>query len=121
MGSLGAAMDAARLDLPDARNRDGVLLGLLRTRLGRLVVLGSRGERFADAVARRHSAIAFSRGDGETKFAQGVDHPACNTHFLAFIDRYVPGAIRGVDLGPYLLERSCARPVHSGNPDGVHR
>jgi cytochrome c-type biogenesis protein CcmF len=38
---LGAALDAGGLDLSHARDRDGILLGLLRTRLGWLVVLGS--------------------------------------------------------------------------------
>ncbi len=40
-----------------ARHRDGLVLGLLRTRLGRLVVLGPGRERFADAVAGRHRAV----------------------------------------------------------------
>ena len=47
LGALGAAVDPRRLDLPDARHRDGLLLGLLRARLGRLVVLGSGRERLA--------------------------------------------------------------------------
>src|SRR3569833_233132 len=106
MGALGTAMDATCLEMPDARNRYGLILGVLRTRLGRLVVLGPRRERFTDALACRYGAVAFSRGDGEAKFAQGVDDPACDTHFLAFIDRHFPGAIGSADLGPYLLERS---------------
>ena len=59
LGALGAAVDAGRLDVPHARHRDGLVLGLLRARLGRLVVLGSGRERLADAVARRHRAAAF--------------------------------------------------------------
>ena len=47
LGALGAAVDAGRLDLPDARHRHGLLLGLLRARLGRLVVLGPGRERLA--------------------------------------------------------------------------
>ncbi len=54
-----AALDARRLGLPHARHRDGLVLGLLRARLGRLVVLGSGRERLAHAVARRHRAAAL--------------------------------------------------------------
>ena len=76
LGALGAAVDAGRLDLPDARHRDGLVLGLLRARLGRLVVLGPGRERLADAVARRHRAVAFRAGDGKARGAEGLDHPA---------------------------------------------
>ena len=113
MGALGAAVDAAGLDVPDGRHRDGLLLGLLRTRLGRLVVLGSGGERLADAVARRHRAVAFGGGDGKAQCAQGLDHPARHPHLLAVADRHVPGALGGADLGPHLLDRSGARACSS--------
>ena len=59
LGALGAAVGARRLDVPDARHRHGLVLGLLRARLGRLLVLGPGRERLADAVARRHRAAAF--------------------------------------------------------------
>ena len=103
LGALGAAVDAARLDVPDARHRDGLLLGLLRARLGRLVVLGSGGERLADALARRHRAAAFGGGDGKAQCAEGVDHPAGDPHLLAVADRHLPGALGRADLGPHLL------------------
>ena len=95
VGALGAAVDAARLDVPDGWHRDGFLLGLLRTRLGRLVVLGSGGECFADAMARRHGAAAFGGSDGKAECAEGVDHSACYFDVLAVADRYVPGALGG--------------------------
>ena len=113
VGALGAAMDAAGLDVPDARHRDGLLLGLLRTRLGRLVVLGSGRERLADAVARRHRAVAFGGGHGKAEFAQGLDHPAGHPHLLAVADRHVPGALGRTDVGPHLLDRSGARACSS--------
>ena len=37
---------------------------------------GTGGERLADAVARRHRAVAFRAGDGEAQRAQGLDDPA---------------------------------------------
>src|SRR5581483_4833715 len=98
-GALGAAMDATRLDLPDARYRDGLLLGLLRARLGRLVVLGPRRERLADAVARRHRALALGAGDGKARCAEGLDHPAVDPDLLAVAARHVPGALGRADLG----------------------
>ena len=42
MGPLRAALGAAGLDLPHARDRDGLLLGLLHARLGRVLVSGTR-------------------------------------------------------------------------------
>ena len=49
-----------RVDLPDLRHRAGQLVGLLRTGLGRLVVLGSGRERLVHAVAGRHGADPFA-------------------------------------------------------------
>ena len=40
----------------------GLRVGLLRARLGRLVVLGSGRKRLADAVAGRHRAAALAGG-----------------------------------------------------------
>ena len=47
LGALGAALDAGRLVRPDHRHRARLLVGLLRARLGRLVVLGPGRERLA--------------------------------------------------------------------------
>ena len=51
LGALGAALDAARLGVPDHRHRLRLDLVLLRARLGRLVVLGPGRERQLHAVA----------------------------------------------------------------------
>jgi hypothetical protein len=40
LGALRPPVRAGRLVLPDARNRDGLILGVLHARLGRLLVLG---------------------------------------------------------------------------------
>ena len=45
-----------RVDIPNHRHCARQLVGLLRTRLGRLVVLGSGGERLVHAMAGRHRA-----------------------------------------------------------------
>ena len=46
-------------------DRDGFVVGLLRTRLGRVLVLGPRRERVLHAVACRHRAAALRAGDGK--------------------------------------------------------
>ena len=112
LGALGAAVDACGLDVPDARHRHGLVLGLLRARLGRLLVLGSGRERLADAVDRRHGAAAFRRGDGEAQRAEGLDHPALDPDLLAVADRHVPGPLGRADFGAHLRQRSDARRVH---------
>ena len=96
LGALGAALGAAGLDVPDARHRDGLVLGLLYAGLGRLVVLGSGRERLADAVARRDGAVALGAGDGEAQRPQGVDDPARDPGVLALPGRHVPGPLRRV-------------------------
>src|ERR1700682_2542365 len=108
MGALGAALDADGVDIPHARHRDGLLLGLLRTRLGWLVVLGSGRERLADAVARGHRAAAFRCRDGKAQRAQGLDHPAFNPDVLAVAARHLPGALGRADAGACGSDRSDA-------------
>jgi hypothetical protein len=56
-----AALGAGRLDFPDMGITAGFLLGLLRTGLGRLVVLGSGRKRLADAVAGGDRAAPFGQ------------------------------------------------------------
>ena len=57
--------------LPHARHHARQLVGVLRARLGRLVVLGSGRERVVHAVARRHRADPFARGHREARHVQG--------------------------------------------------
>ena len=83
LGALGAALDARRLDVPHARHRHGLVVGLLRARLGRLVVLGPGRERLLHALARRHGAAAFGRRHGEARRAEGLDHPPRHHHLRA--------------------------------------
>ena len=53
LGALDAAVDDRGVDLPHHRHRARQRLGLLRARLGRLVVLGPGRERLVHAVAGR--------------------------------------------------------------------
>src|SRR5436190_21246968 len=109
MGALGAAVDAGRLDVPHPRDRDGLLLGLLRAWLGRVVVLGPGRERIVDAMDRRDGATALGGGDGKAQCAQSLDPPAGDPGLLALATRDLPGAFRRAHLGTHLRERSRAR------------
>ena len=109
VGAVGAALDLAGVDIPHARHRDGLVLGLLRTWLGRLVVLGSGRKCVADALARRHRAVAFGGRDGKAQRAEGLDHPAFDPDVLAVAARHFPGAFGRADVGACVRERSDAR------------
>ncbi len=76
LGALGAAMDAGRLDVPHRRHRHGLVLGLLRARLGRFLVLGSGRERLLHAVAGGHRAAAFGDRHGKALGAEDLDAAA---------------------------------------------
>ena len=73
----------AAWSLPDRRHRARLLVGLLRARLGRLVVLGPGRERLLHAVAGRHRAAAFGDRGREARRAEELDHPARDPHLLA--------------------------------------
>jgi cytochrome c-type biogenesis protein CcmF len=97
-----------------ARHRDGLLLGLLRARLGRLVVLGPGGERLLHALARGtallHSALVMEKRER----AEGLDGAARDPGLLAVAARHVPRALRRADLGARLRHRPDARRAHPG-------
>ncbi len=69
MGALDAAVDHGRLDVPDPGHRARQLVGLLRARLGRLVVLGPGRERLVHALAGGHRADPFAGRDREARRA----------------------------------------------------
>ena len=87
----------------------GQLLGLLRARLGRLVVLGPGRERLADAVAGGDRAAPLDQRARRARRAQGVDDDARGDRFLDVDGRHLPGPLGHPDLGPRLRHRSRAR------------
>ena len=105
----------------DHRHRDGLVVGVLHARLGRLVVLGPGRERVVHAVAGRHRADPFVDRGGEARHAEKLDHPAGDHHVLPVAGWHVPGALRRADLGACLRHRSGARHVHSAAAAGRHR
>ena len=121
LGALGTAVDAARLDVPHARHRHGLVLGLLHARLGRLVVLGSGGECLFHAVAGGDGAPSLRPCHGEAQRTQGVDHPARDTRLLALADRHISGALGGSHVGSRFCHRPLAWSFHSRHLGAVHR
>ena len=94
VGALGQTLDACRLDVPHHRNRDGILVGLLRARVGRVLVLGPGRERVLHAVARGHGAPALGPRDGKARSAQSLDDPPCDHHLRPVTDGHVPRSLR---------------------------
>ena len=58
------------------RHRARQLVGVLRTRLGRLVVLGSGGKRFVHALARGHGADSLAGSHRQARPVQELDAAA---------------------------------------------
>jgi hypothetical protein len=69
LGTLGPAVDAGSLDVPHRRHHARFLVGLLRARLGRLVVLGSGGKCLLHALAYCNSAAALGHRRGKAQRA----------------------------------------------------
>ena len=121
LGALDAAVDHRGLDLPHPRHRARQRLGLLRARLGRLVVLGSGRERLVHALAGRHRADPFAGRHREARQLQGW------TVLLAIL------AFSLSLLGTFLVRSGVltsvhafatdprARPLHPRLPGGRHR
>ena len=76
LGTLVAALDHRGLGVSDHRHHARQLVGLLRTGLGRLVVLGPGGECLVHALAGRYRADPFAGGDRETRRLQALDGAA---------------------------------------------
>ena len=78
LGARRAALHAGGLDRADARHHAGLLVGLLRARLGRLLVLGPGGERGADAVAGGDGAAPFRARHRAHRRLPQLDAAACH-------------------------------------------
>ncbi len=98
MGALGSPLGAGRMDVPDGRHCNGLLLGLLRARLGRLVVLGSGRKCVLHAMAGWNGTAAFSDCHGKTLGPQNLDSAARDPDFLTVAFGNLPGALRRVDV-----------------------
>src|SRR2546430_7064359 len=106
-------MDHGGLDVPDRGHCPGKLVGLLRTWLGRLVVLGPSRERFFYALAGWDCADTFTRGNGEAWRLQELDSAACDRGVFLKLTRHVSRTLRCADFGTRLCYRSQAWHFHS--------
>ena len=77
-----APLDAVRVGVPRRRPAARRALGLRGGRLGRLLRLGSRRERGADALARGDGVPALGDDPGEARDAAGLEHGARRARVL---------------------------------------
>jgi cytochrome c-type biogenesis protein CcmF len=70
---MDAPLDVVRVVIPNHRHCARQLVGLLRVRLGRLVVLGPGGKRLLHALAGGHGAGAFAERHGKARHLQKLD------------------------------------------------
>ena len=83
------------VDVPDGRHHARQLVGVLRARLGRLVVLGSRRELVVHAVADGDGVAALAGRDGAARHLQELDGAARDRRVLVELARHVPDAFAG--------------------------
>ena len=104
MGALVAAMDHSCVDVSDLRDRAWQFLGLLRTWLGRLVVLGSGRECFVHALAGRHGANSFIGGYGKAWRVQKLDRAIGDYGIFSESAGHISGSLGSSDFGSCLRE-----------------
>ncbi len=108
-----AAVGAVELGVSHTRNHRRQLLGLLRTRMGRLVVLGPGRKCLTYAVAGRdrlapqHQRACRARGSSQ------LDDDACRRCILHVDAWHLPSPLGDSNLGPQLRGRPDARQLHS--------
>ena len=81
----------------ELRNYAGRGVGISRAWMGRLLGLGSGGERFAAAVVERHGVSALGDDAGKERHDEGVEHRADLRDVPAVHLRYLDHARRLVD------------------------
>ena len=114
-------MDDSGLDVFDLRDRSGKFLGILRARLGWLVVLGSSRERFVHALADRHRVDSLAGGNRKARWIQELDSATRDCRIFAEPTGNLSRSLRSPDLSSRIRERSKARSFYSGLPDVDYR
>src|SRR5580692_12277996 len=109
---MDPALDDLRVDVPDRGHRAWQLVGVLRTWLGRLVVLGSGGECLVHALARGHRADPLAQRHREARHLQELDAAARDIRIFLEPDRHLYRALRRAGLGPLLRDGSAAWPLY---------
>ena len=115
-----AALRAPRVEPADhwAPARD--VVGLPRARLGRLLGMGSSGERGAHAVARHHRVPALRAGPGEARAHARVEFRPGHPRVPARRVRHVHRAQWSRALSAHVCDQRH-RPMVSGLSRGLHR
>ena len=121
MGALGSPLGVAGLVIPYDRHRDGQRVGLLRTGMGWLVVLGSSRECFVHALARRDSPVALNPRGTSARRVHALDFAAFDPDLFTQLDRHVYRSLRCADECPCVRRRSRAGRFHSRAPCPVDR
>ena len=110
-----APLDARRVHVPRDRHPARREVGLRGGRLGRLLRVGSGGERRAHAVARGDGVPALGDGAGEEEHAPRLERRARLARVLPLAVRHVPHPERRDQLDPQLhavLDRALVPRVH---------
>jgi hypothetical protein len=113
LGALDAPLDDRRVVIPHLRHRARQLLGVLRARLGRLLVLGSGRERLVHAVAGGHRPGALAGGHGQARPVQELDPAAGDSGIFTQHAGHLPGALGRSGVGALVRGRSEPRHFHS--------
>jgi hypothetical protein len=122
VGALVAALDHRRLGVPRYRHHAGLVVGLLRTRLGRLVVLGPGRECLVHAVAGGYSVDPLASRHGKARSVQKLDRAAGHRCVFPEPAGHLPRTVWRTDVGSRLRLRPGARGVHPDLPaDGGRR
>src|SRR5919106_237144 len=111
MGALLARRTDARcVDVPRSRPAPGREVGLRGGGVGRLLRVGSRRERRADAVARGDRFPPLGDDPGEARDAESLERPARDPRVRALALRHVPDTVGDPRLDP-LVHRELDRGV----------
>src|SRR5690606_18850139 len=104
LGPLVTPVDDRGLGFPDARYCPGQLVGLLRTRLGWLVVLGSCGKCLLHALASRYRIDALACRHRKTWRVQELDRAAGYLYLFAVPAGHLPRALWYPDVSARLRQ-----------------
>ena len=119
--ALVASLDTSGLVLFDTGHRVWLNVGIQRAWLGRLVVLGSCGERVVYALARWGRIITLIGSYRKARRVQSLDDYVGDFHFCLEFIGYVFGTFGGYYLSSLICRRSHPRSVYLGDFGRGHR
>src|SRR5580700_11768658 len=96
-------LDYGDLGVSDLWSLSRRALGLLGAGMGRVLGLGSRRERFADAMAHRDRIPALGHDAGKAGHAEDLEHVADFFHLHALDFRHVSDSQRSSHFGAFFF------------------